>query len=106
MVVVPSVFVVIIGVSPFLAYTPMTTCVTVPVFDGFTSITTLLAGLIITRPGPAVCGVFQFPPIETPVEPVEEVTIVPPVVTVTTLVVLLVKVSVVVVVVLAASAAA
>ena len=53
-VVVPSVFVVIIGVSPFLAYTPITTCVTVPVFDGFTSITTLLAGLMIVRPAPEV----------------------------------------------------
>ena len=54
MVVVPSVFVVMIGVSPFLAYTPITTCVTVPVFDGLTSITTLFAGLIITRAGPDV----------------------------------------------------
>ena len=53
-VVVPSVFVVIIGVSPFLAYTPITTSVTVPVFDGFTSITMLSAGLMITRPGPEV----------------------------------------------------
>ena len=63
-------------------------------------------GLIITRADPEVCGVFQFPPIETPVEDVEEVTVVVPVVTATTVAVLFENVSTVVVDVFAESAAA
>ena len=106
MVAVPSWLVVMMFVSPFLANTPIVTWVTVPVFDGLTSMTTSFAGLIMVRPGPDVCCVSQFPPIDTPVDPVEDVTFVPPVVIVTTVVVLFVNVSVTVVVVFAFAAAA